>query len=563
MRRFLIFSAVISALCFVVTGVVRADMLIKLKDGRVLTVPVSRDEVDSVEFSGAGGATGPVAVRAARKERAARRAEELAESTRVAAARAKRAAALAAEAVEAAARAGKAARSAANSAARAAEQAGRPIGPSVVLPGSAVPRTTSVPPKPAAVPGGAGKRAGVRRLAAVLRVGAKHRFRVPSAAARAARDGDIVEIAAETYSGDVAVWRADNLTIRGVGGRPHLKASGRSAQGKGIWVIKGKNTVVENIEFSGARVRDRNGAGIRLEGAGLTIRRSYFHHNQNGLLTGSRPGGDILIEFSQFAHNGYGDGQSHNIYVGKIQRLTVRHSYIHHARVGHNVKSRATENHLLYNRLMDETDGNSSYIVDLPDGGVAYLVGNLIQQGARTENSSIINFGARRKIAARRLYLINNTIVSERSTGIFVQNRGSGAVVAINNIFAGRGTVLRGPGILRSNLIAASPVARSGGLLDRSRGLLDRLRGKAGLRQGTGGLEGNLIADHPGFADPAKYDYRLSSGSPAIDAGIDPGHIDGKSLLPTLQYRHPASAVPRKSVGRIDIGAYEAGARRD
>ena len=47
--------------------------------------------------------------------------------------------------------------------------------------------------------------------------------------------------------------------------------------------------MVERIEFSGAKVGGRNGAGIRLEGADLTIRDSYFHHNQMGLLTGRNP----------------------------------------------------------------------------------------------------------------------------------------------------------------------------------------------------------------------------------------------------------------------------------
>jgi hypothetical protein len=63
--------------------------------------------------------------------------------------------------------------------------------------------------------------------------------------------------------------------------RPPDKTPG----GKGIWVISGNDTVVENIEFSGAAVPDANGAGIRFEGVNLTVRNCYFHHNQNGILT--------------------------------------------------------------------------------------------------------------------------------------------------------------------------------------------------------------------------------------------------------------------------------------
>jgi len=59
----------------------------------------------------------------------------------------------------------------------------------------------------------------------VLRVGAKRELRRPSAAAQIARDGDVIEIDAGVYDGDAAVWRQHRLTIRGLGGRAHLRAT--------------------------------------------------------------------------------------------------------------------------------------------------------------------------------------------------------------------------------------------------------------------------------------------------------------------------------------------------
>ena len=86
-----------------------------------------------------------------------------------------------------------------------------------------------------------------------LRVGAPGReLKRPSEAARVARDGDVVEIDAGVYAGDAAVWPQHRLTIRGVGGRAHLRANGAHAEGKAIWVIKGHDTTVERVEFSGA-----------------------------------------------------------------------------------------------------------------------------------------------------------------------------------------------------------------------------------------------------------------------------------------------------------------------
>ncbi|MGH8645852.1 MAG: right-handed parallel beta-helix repeat-containing protein, partial [Gammaproteobacteria bacterium] len=115
--------------------------------------------------------------------------------------------------------------------------------------------------------------------AAVLEVGPGKKYAKPSEAANAAGDGDVIEIMAGTYMYDVAIWAQNDLTIRGVGGRAHLQADGAAAGEKAIWVIEGDNVTIENIEFSGARVRDRNGAGIRQEGTNVTIRNCYFHHN--------------------------------------------------------------------------------------------------------------------------------------------------------------------------------------------------------------------------------------------------------------------------------------------
>src|SRR5262245_42128571 len=206
-------------------------------------------------------------------------------------------------------------------------------------------------------PAGAQEAAPAPAKPRVLRVGPAQELKTPSAAAKVARNGDVVEIEAGIYAGDAAVWRAHRLTIRGVGGRAHLRADGAEAEGKGTWVIKGNDTTVESVEFSGAKVSDRNGAGIRLEGAGLTVRDCFFHHNENGILTGANPASDVVIENSEFAHNGCGNGYSHNLYIGVVRSFTLRFSYVHHARIGHNVKTRALRNEILYNRIADENDG--------------------------------------------------------------------------------------------------------------------------------------------------------------------------------------------------------------
>ena len=121
--------------------------------------------------------------------------------------------------------------------------------------------------------------------AKVLQVGPGKTFSKPCAAIASAHPGDVIEVdAAGNYDGDVCVIRTGNLTLRGIGGRARIDAAGRNAARKGIWVIQEgtDNITVENFEFSGARVPDKNGAGIRAQGGGrLTIRNCYFHDNED------------------------------------------------------------------------------------------------------------------------------------------------------------------------------------------------------------------------------------------------------------------------------------------
>jgi len=287
----------------------------------------------------------------------------------------------------------------------------------------------------------------------VLFVGPGRELTLPSEAARVARDGALVEIVAGDYEGDVAVWRQNDLTLRGVGRRPHLQAGGRAAEGKAIWVINGDRATVENLEFSGARVRSHNGAGIRAEGVGLTIRNCRFHHNEMGLLTNPRSDSIIIIEDSEFDHNITETARhgrlGHNIYVHRASRFVLRNSDVHGAQVGHQVKTRATRNEIRDNRIRDG-DGASSYLLDISEGGHAEVTGNRFEQGRRAENRTAIAFAAeaRNRSADRHsLKVEGNEFVNEGSAATFVRNHSSTPVQLKGNRIPLRWvTSLRGAG---------------------------------------------------------------------------------------------------------------------
>ena len=63
--------------------------------------------------------------------------------------------------------------------------------------------------------------------APILHVGPTRELKTPSAAAKVALDGTIVEIDAGEYVDDVAVWTQNGLTLRGVGGMAHLRSETR------------------------------------------------------------------------------------------------------------------------------------------------------------------------------------------------------------------------------------------------------------------------------------------------------------------------------------------------
>ncbi|HRO60519.1 MAG TPA: hypothetical protein PK177_15365 [Burkholderiaceae bacterium] len=216
------------------------------------------------------------------------------------------------------------------------------------------------------------------------------------------------------------------------------------AEGKAIWVFRNGDFTVEGFDFVGARVPDRNGAGIRFERGRLTVRDSRFIDNQMGLLTGNDPAAELRIERCEFSGPRNGEHWYHNLYVGSIDRLTVSESWSHSGRAGHLLKSRAGENIVVGNRFVDGRDGNASYELEFPNGGIARVVDNLIEQSARTSNPAIVSFGAEGyRWPANELSMSGNTVVNRwHGPAVFVRAaRGNASARLSGNLWVGRGRV--------------------------------------------------------------------------------------------------------------------------
>lgn len=152
--------------------------------------------------------------------------------------------------------------------------------------------------------------------------------------------------------------------------------------------------------------------------------------------------------------------------------------------------------------------------------------------------------------------IVNNVAANNRSYGIAVNVTGSGeADVWNNSIVDNRYGVwhLGGKGSIRNNIISngdltakvanAYGIYRSHGTVDIGHNLLfGQQRKYVNAKPGIGD-----VIKPPRFVDHAKGDYRLTAGSPAINAGTSPGRLTAVDI----------QGLSRPMFDAFEIGAFE------
>jgi len=330
-------------------------------------------------------------------------------------------------------------------------------------------------------------------------------YDAPSQAFANARDGDRIEIQAGTYH-DVGVLKANNVTVVGINGRPQIDGLSKVADGRGLWVIYGNNTTLDNFEM----LNEDNGkrgeaawdqAAIYLMGNNLILRHLSIHDNMQGFFNATRAGNQctLTIENSIFARNGDGGGHSHNIYVNhNITKLTMRGVWSRDCRGGHILKVRAYESDI-QGCLFTDPDGISlNWFLDFPDGGRHKFAGNIVEHASRNPGAVFIAYGEEGLLnpAPHEMLIAQNTFI----------NDGNGGAFKIQHVTPG----------VRQNIFAG---------------------------KGAPADAGNQVVSSLALENPGQFNYRVTK--PA----------EGTTNFAAFMYEHPAGSVPRSD---SQDGAYSA-----
>lgn len=217
----------------------------------------------------------------------------------------------------------------------------------------------------------------------------RRNFTTVQSAVDAIGDGQgTILLAPGTYR-QCAVQTAGTITLRATEAGQSV-FDGTTCEGKAALVLRGNGATIDGIVFQNMRVRDLNGAGIRLERGDLTVLNAMFRNSEQGILTADDPTATIRIDRSTFSRLGRcGDHPcAHSIYIGGYGSLIVTRSRFERGSGGHYVKSRAARAEIVDNMFDDSQGTETNYMIDLPAGAIGRVESNFFIQGENKENYS-------------------------------------------------------------------------------------------------------------------------------------------------------------------------------
>ncbi|MFC3100184.1 right-handed parallel beta-helix repeat-containing protein [Altererythrobacter lauratis] len=164
-----------------------------------------------------------------------------------------------------------------------------------------------------------------------------------------------------------------------------------TCEGKAALVLRGRSAQVSGLVFQNMRVRDYNGAGIRMEAGDLTVAQSWFRDSQQGILTANAETATLVVDHSTFTRLGTCEGSggcAHSIYTGALGLVRITNSRFEQGRGGHYLKARAPRVEIASNSFDDAGGRGTNYMIDLPAGASGQISNNWFVQGRDKENYS-------------------------------------------------------------------------------------------------------------------------------------------------------------------------------
>ena len=190
------------------------------------------------------------------------------------------------------------------------------------------------------------------------------------------------------------------------------------------------------------------------------------------------------------------------------------------------IKSRARESVIGYNFIHDGRRGGASYEIELPAGGLATVIGNVIGQGADSQNRVVLAYGTDGRPWDRNALLVaHNTFISYKWTPAWFLRVFSDSlpqdteVVAVNNLVVGPGVFWLGA---------------------------------------SGHFDGNRPATLGMLRDADTYAFELAPDSIWRGSGIDPRQVGKRDLSPKAEFEWPVGTralSPERA--RWSPGAYQ------
>ncbi len=339
-----------------------------------------------------------------------------------------------------------------------------------------------------------------------------------------AADGDIVELLAGKYAGGLVIENR-RITLRGEG-KAVVDGGGKLVPAKALWTVRGGEVTIENLEFRGMRSQDGSGSALRQEGGKLALRKVTCYDNEHGVSTSNDDKAELVIDSSVFgAAPHVVGGLYHLLDIGRIGKLAITGSRFQQGFEGHLIKSRAREAFIGYNFIHDGLRGGASYEIDLASGGVATVIGNVIGQGADSQNPVALAYGTEGRIWDRNeLVVAHNTFVNYGwlpawFLRVFKDKLPEGTkVLAVNNLLVGPGVFWLGA---------------------------------------SGHFEGNRNATKGMLRDIDTYGFELPPGSMWRGSAVDPKNVEGRDLTPKAEFEWPVGVREIKPPSSWSPGAYQ------